>query len=448
MARARRSIILWLTSMAMLGCGVMPPSDASKSRTGPDIVIGVPLAASGNLTAEGAMARQGYDLWLDWVNRTRGGIQVQGVKHRARLDYQDDGSNPAADGPLAERMIASGDRFLLGPYGASNTAAVAVVADQRHVPLVSANGSARSIFSQGYRYVFGVQSPAERSLQVVFDLAASLSPRPATVAMLSADDGFSTEVARGALAYAAGKGFQVVFDQQYPSGSTSLAGLVAQAKAAGPDLVVDSGHLLEAVAVSKAARDLRFSAKMFVYSVGPTIPDFVRSLGADADFVMTSSQWTAAAQYRPDYYLTSSEYVAAYRRRFRTEDEPNYQVADATAAGLALERAIERADSLAPDRVRAALASLDLTTFFGRIRFDGTGQNVYKPMLVEQIQNGRRQTVWPVEEAAARTLYPAPTWAVRTGVADPAPPAVKLPATGSGPSLPLVGEGCRVGAPS
>jgi hypothetical protein len=33
---------------------------------GPDIVIGVPPAASGNLADEGAMAKQGYDLWLDW----------------------------------------------------------------------------------------------------------------------------------------------------------------------------------------------------------------------------------------------------------------------------------------------------------------------------------------------------------------------------------------------
>src|SRR5258708_38861848 len=173
--------------------------------------------------------------------------------------------------------------------------------------------------------------------------------------MLAGDDSFSWEVAAGALDYAAEKGFQVVFDQRYASGTTGLAGLVAQARDSHPDIVVNSGHLLEAVAVSKAARDLRFSAKMFVYSVGPTMSNFVQSLGADADFVVTGSQWTPAAQYVPDYYLTSAQYVAAYRRTFHTQDEPNYQVADATAAALALERAIERADSPAPDRGRDSL---------------------------------------------------------------------------------------------
>jgi branched-chain amino acid transport system substrate-binding protein len=408
-------------------------SSAPQPTYGPDIIVGVPLAVTGNLNQEGAMAKQGYDLWLDWVNGTRGGIEVGGVKHRVRLDYQDDASKPATDGQLAESMISSdGAQFLLGPYGASNTAAVATVAEKHHVPLVSANGSARSIFSNGYRYVFGVQTPAEKNLQVVIDMAANLNPKPASLAMLSADDSFSIEVAKGAVDYATAKGIQVVFNQQYPNGSTNLAGLVAEAKAKNPDIVVNSGHLLEAVAVNKAAKDLRFSAKMFVYSVGPTMPNFVQSLGKDADYVVTGSQWTAEAQYKPDYYLTSTQYVAAYRKKYDTQDEPNYQVADATAAGIALERAIERANSLNPDKVRDSLASLDVMTFFGRIKFDANGQNVYKPMMVEQIQSGRRQTVWPLEVSGATAQYPAPTWAVRTGVPDvvATPPPAKLPATG------------------
>ncbi|HSR22091.1 MAG TPA: amino acid ABC transporter substrate-binding protein [Candidatus Eisenbacteria bacterium] len=432
--RRKRLIVLSFTSMAVLGCSMGSMSNAPAPKYGDDIVIGLPLAATGNLVQEGGMARQGYDLWLDWVNGTRGGIEVAGVRHRVRLDYQDDTSKPDVDGQLAEKMITDDKaQFFLGPYGASNTAAAAAVADRHHVPLVSANGSARSIFSKGYRYVFGVQTPAEKNLQVVFDLAGTLNPKPATVAMLSADDSFSVEVAKGALDYATAKGLQVVFSQQYPNGSTNLAGLVAQAKAKSPDIVVNSGHLLEAVAVNKAARDLRFSAKMFVYSVGPTMPNFVQSLGKDADFVVTGSQWTAQAQYKPDYYLSETQYVAAYRKKYNTQDEPNYQVADATAAGVALERAIERAGSLDPDRVRDSLASLDLMTFFGRIKFDASGQNVFKPMMVEQIQSGRRQTVWPLEVSGASAMYPAPTWAVRTGTPDPTPPPAKLPATGVEP---------------
>jgi branched-chain amino acid transport system substrate-binding protein len=429
MLRRNWALLVSALPLVVAGCSAGPV--AARVTYGPDIVIGVPLATSGNLATEGAMARQGYDLWQDWVNGVKGGIEVAGVRHRVVLDYQDDASQPATDGQLAETMVANGHvHFLLGPYGASNVAAVAAVADRAHAPLVSANGSSNAIFGQGYRYVFGVQTPAARDLQVVFDMAAGLRPRPTTVAMLSADDAYSQEVAAGALDDARARGFQVVFDQAYPDGSTELAGVMAQAKALNPDVVVDSGHLLEAVALEKAARDLRLAAKLLVYTVGPDVPSFAETLGGDADYVVTGSQWTAAARYSPDYYLTSAQYVAAYRHKYRTASDPGYQVADATAAGLALERAIEQAGSLDPDRVRDALAALDVMTFFGRLKFDAHGQNIYKPMLAEQILGGRPETVWPLELAASPARYPAPTWAVRTGTPDPAPQPVGLPATG------------------
>jgi branched-chain amino acid transport system substrate-binding protein len=112
-------------------------------------------------------------------------------------------------------------------------------------------------------------------------------------------------------------------------------------------------------------------------------------------------------------YLTVPEYVMAYRRMFRTLDEPAYQVADSTAAGLALQRAIQNVGTLDPRRVRDALANLDMMTFYGRIKFDGHGVNVYKPMVVEQIQRSRERTVYPPEVADARPAYPTPPWDLR-----------------------------------
>lgn len=418
--------------LAMLACTPFQSAPPAVN-TGPDVIVGIPLSFTGNLSNESAMAKQGYELWLDWVNEHNGGITIQGVRHRVRVKFADDTSKPDLSAQLAEQMITrDGATFLLGPYGASNTATVAAVAERHHVPLISSNGSARSIFGKGYRYVFGVQTPADRNLQALFDLVATANPKPTTVAVLAADDSFSQEVAKGAVDYAQAKGLQIVYNQKYPNGSTNLYDLVNEVKAKNPDIVINSGHLLEAVAMNKAAMDLRLNAKMFAYSVGPTMPDFVKALGSQADFVVTGSQWTAQAQYKADYYLTGPQYVAAYRKKFQTTDEPNYQVADATAAGIALQKAIENAGSLDPEKVRDAIASLDLHCFFGRIKFDNNGQNSSKPMLVEQIQTGHRQTVWPPELARTTLAYPAPSWTTRLGL-PPDPPKAKLPATGSPP---------------
>lgn len=429
--RERFGLLAALACLLSLGCSLTQTQEPA--RYGPDINVGVPLAFTGNLLKEGAMAKQGYDLWLDWVNNHEGGLRVNGMQHHVRLLYEDDASKPDIDAQVTEKLLTQEKaQFLLGPYGGANTAAAAAVAEQHHVPIVSANGSPRSAFSKGYRYLFGVQTPADRNLQAMFDLAASLNPRPATVAFLSADDAFSVEVTKGAADYAAMKGFQVISNQVYPNGSTKFVDLLTQLKAKSPDIVVNSGHLVEAVALNMAAKDLRFEAKAFVYSVGPTMPDFVQSLGKDADYIFTGSQWTAQAKYHPAYYVTVPDYVAAYRKMFNTTDEPNYQVADATAAGLALQLAISHANSLDPGSVRDALGTLDVVTFFGRIKFDSTGQNTFKPMYVEQIQQSRRATVWPPEFTPTVALYPTPNWTVRSGVPplEAQPPPPKLPTTG------------------
>ena len=112
-------------------------------------------------------------------------------------------------------------------------------------------------------------------------------------------------------------------------------------------------------------------------------------------------------------------------------------MADGTAAGVALGAAIERAKSLNSDKVRNALAALDINTFFGRINFDAQGENAvlpgFEPGLIVQIQNGQQRTVWPPQLATAMPLYPAPAWADRLGLPAP-PPAAHLPGTGQPPS--------------
>jgi branched-chain amino acid transport system substrate-binding protein len=276
--------------------------------------------------------------------------------------------------------------------------------------MVEANGAAQSIFNQGYKYTFGVLSPANKYLEGVIDMAATLSPKPTTIAMLSADDNFSLEVADAIISYAPTKGMNVVLYKKYKNGATNLAAEVQAAKAVNADIVLNSGHLQEAIAINKAAKEQKLNAKIFAYSVGPSTPDFITALGKDADFVYDGSQWTPQVKYTPAFYLTVSQYAAAYKAKYPGLGDPDYHVAESTAACLALQRAIENAGSLDPKKVRDALAALDVTVFFGQVKFDSRGINIYKPMVVEQIQNGVHHTVFPVAVADKAPIYPTPTW--------------------------------------
>jgi branched-chain amino acid transport system substrate-binding protein len=403
----RKLALLALAAVAAFACGGTSSSGPS---TGSTITLGAPLGLTGSLTKESQLTQQGYDLWKDWIN-ARGGIVVNNVKHPVVIKYYDDTSNANQSAVLMQKLITEDKaNFLLGPYGSAATATDAAIAEQNQIPMVEANGAAQSIFNQGYKYTFGVLSPANKYLQGVIDMAATLNPAPKTVYMLSADDNFSLEVANAIVTYAPTKGMTVFPIKKYKNGATNLSAEVLAAKQANADIVLNSGHLAEAIAINKAAKEQKLNAKIFAYSVGPSTPDFITALGADANYVYDGSQWTPQVKYTPAFYLTESQYVAAYKAKYPSFGDPDYHVAESTAACLALQRALENAGSLDPNKVRDALAALDVTVFFGQIKFDSRGINTFKPMVVEQIQDGVHHTVFPASVADAQPKYPTPNW--------------------------------------
>jgi len=398
--------IIAATSIALLGFA--SPSRASAENV---LRIGAPLAATGPEAREGALAKQGYDLWADTVN-ARGGIEVGDKAYKVEIIYYDDQSKAQISAELTDKLISQdGVTLLLGPYGSPATFADAAIAEKYKVPMVEANGAARKIFAQGYRYVFGILSPADEYATSMLKAAVSLSPAPKTVALLSADDLFSLEVAHGARDWAEHNGLKVVYFQKYPVGVVDLSAALTAIRALHPDIVIGSGHLQESLLIMKQAQTLDVNANFFGFTVGPTTPDFAKALGPAAEGVFASSQWTPDVKYRGPLFGSAQDYARAFERKYGLV--PDYHAAESSAAGVVLQLAVKKAGSVDPEKVRAALASLETATFYGPIRFDKTGLNTRKPMVTVQIQHGRAVTVWPLDVASAKAAYPTPSWSAR-----------------------------------
>jgi branched-chain amino acid transport system substrate-binding protein len=376
------------------------------------LLFGAPISLTGSTAKEGGLTRDGYDLWRDTYNKA-GGISVGGKHYKIETKYYDDASNAQQSATLADKLINEDKvNFLLGPYGTAPTLQVSTVAEKNKMPMIEGNGAAESIFSQGYKYTFGVLSPAQNYLRGVIDLVLTLDPKPTTVAILTADDPFSVEVADASKTYAEQKGLQIVYYQKYPNASTDLRAPLTETRAKSPDLFLNSGHLQESLAIVQQAKELGFSPKGFGFSVGPGTPDFQTTLQNDANYVLGGTQWTPALKYQgDDLFQTPEAYNSLYKQTFGYE--PAYQSADASAAGVAFAKAIETAGSTDPARVRDAIATLNFMSFYGQIKFDERGINVTKPMAVEQWQNGRRLTVWPSDVAEVKAQWPMPAWSAR-----------------------------------
>lgn len=164
--------------------------------------------------------------------------------------------------------------------------------------MVEGNGAAESIFNQGYKYTFGVLSPAKQYGVAMVDLAAHQDSKPASIAILFANDAFAIEVAEGAKAFAESLGIDVSVYERYQIDTTGLSGLVTLAKISGAEMLLNAGRLVHSVAIMKAAKELDYNPKLFGFTVGPATPDFIEVLGDDAEYVVTSSQWSDTVEYR------------------------------------------------------------------------------------------------------------------------------------------------------
>lgn len=397
-------------AVALFVSSTIPTISAPALADDSTITFGAALASTGRDAREGSLTKDGYEFWKDYVN-AHGGMKVAGKTYKVDIKYADDESSPQTAARLVEKFISQDKvNFILGPYGSANSATAAAVVERLKVPMVEGNGSAEKIFSQGFKYTFAVLSPARRYLEGIIDMALHEKPRPSTVAVVSANDAFSIEVAQGAADYATQHGLKVVYNNKYPSDTTDVSGVVSAIKAMNPDMILNGGHLQDALLLQKGFKEQNVNAKAFGYSVGPDTPDFRKSLGKDANYVFGGTQWSPTAKYKgaPGFITDSKVYAAEFEKKYG--HIPDYHNAESSATCLAFQYAIQKAGSLDPQKVRDALAALDVVTFYGLLKFDSRGINIYKPMATNQIQNDQLMTVWPTGVQNAKPMYPTPPW--------------------------------------
>jgi branched-chain amino acid transport system substrate-binding protein len=250
MSRAFRAARICASALAFVTLATTGPLRAQES--GNTIVFGAAVSLTGSQAKEGRLTQEGYDFWARYTN-AQGGLRVGNASYTVAIRYLDDASSPVQTARATERLITDEHvDFLLGPYGSAETFAAAAVAERHGVPMISSNGSAERTFDQGYRYVFGVQSPARKYLTGIIEYAVRRTPRPKTVAISAADDAFSREVQQGTIQSANDHGFRVVYARHYTDDPASIETAATAIVAAHPDIILNAGHLQDALALHRA----------------------------------------------------------------------------------------------------------------------------------------------------------------------------------------------------
>src|SRR5438874_1790403 len=384
-------------------------SGALAQAEGDTVVLGAAVSLTGKYSVNGKNTKDGYDLAVKRINEM-GGVKVSGKAYKLKVLYYDDESTPARGAQLAERLInQDGVKFVLGAYSSGLTKAIAPVTEKYKVPHVEGNGAARELFTEGYKYLFAVLSTSDYYLRDAVNVAAEVAkehgrdPKTLKIAMAFENDPFSLDVRQGILEAAQKHGMKILVDDKLPPEINDMAATLTKVKAVKPDLLLVSGHEKGATLVVRQTAEMKVDVPM-VASTHCDSARIAENLPQAAEGVLCGSQWDRHLAYKDKWFGTADEYAQKFEKEF-SYPAP-YQAAESTAVVLVFADAFERAGSLDPEKVRDAIAATDLMTMFAPIKFDSTGKNVAKQMVLFQVLNGSYKVVSPAKWADTKLVWP------------------------------------------
>lgn len=403
----RRTVHLQQTAATMLAAGVFlaacagsPVGSAGEDKA---IKIGFAISNTGPYAKLGPLYTAGIEYYIDMVNK-QGGCQVGDTKRKLQLSVHDDQSDSQTGARLVDRFITQDQtNLILGGYGTANVQAASAVAEKNKAIYINIGAVSASLYNRGFKYFFGATPRAEEYLNGMVDLALTQDPKPQTVAFIFSTSEFTQELSKKTRAYAEKKGMKVVFFESYPEGAKDVSALISKIKASSPDVVFAGTHEADAILIARQALAAALSPKIFGFSVGPTTPSFVKTLGDASEGVLGFTPWSAQQQKTSKLWGTTDKWAKGFQEKYGYAAD--YHVAGAFAAGEWLCQAITKASSAAPGDIAEAFR----TNEFQSVSYEGTfGDNGWSEKSIGsivQIQDGKQVLVWP-GDSASKFRYP------------------------------------------
>tara|TARA_R110000772_G_scaffold231592_4_gene342670 strand:- start:35093 stop:36331 length:1239 start_codon:yes stop_codon:yes gene_type:complete len=406
---SKRLISVVAASLAVAGLAFASPAQAKVE--GDTIILGSAISFTGKYSTNGIHAKNGYDIGVAKIN-AMGGVKIGGKSYKLKIQYYDDESTPLRTAQLLERLVnQDGVKYFLGPYSSATTKAAAPIIEKYKVPMIEAEGASRSLFNKGYKYLFAVLSTSEQYLASSIGLAAEIAEKngkkasDVKIAMAFENDPFSLDVRAGVLEDAKKYGMKVVIDDKMPRDLNDISSTLTKVKALKPDLLLLSGHSKGAATGARQIKEMKIDVPMIALTHCEAAK-ITSKFGASTNDFLCPTQWAPTLTYKDKYFGTAGDYDKEFKKTYEGYKNVPYQSAQATASVLVWKDAFERANSLDPEKVRDAIAATDMETFYGGIKFAPEGNNIAKPMVLRQIQNGEYNVVAPSKWASHPVNWP------------------------------------------
>src|SRR3989449_1697464 len=313
-----------------------------------------------------------------------------------------------------QELKAQGVQAILGSYSISLSMPVSAQAQSRGLLYWEAGAVADQLTGRGYPLVFRVGATGQNLGTMSSHFAATvLAPRlnksawSLRMAIVHNLDGYPTSVASAVAQQAAIEGIQVVANVVYDAHAPDWPSVLAQVRAAKPDLLVLSSYIADGVDFRRAMLKSGLHVDAFIGStMAQCVPDFGAMLGVDAIGVFASDRPPHGfnpAALNDTGKAIYARFAAAYRGEFGT-DPTEEALAGFSAAWTLFHYVMLKSHDLNAASMAAAARGLDLpngTLANGAgLKFATTtgamGQNTRAAAVIWQWQGIRHSvTVYP-----------------------------------------------------
>ncbi|MGA7146576.1 MAG: amino acid ABC transporter substrate-binding protein [Desulfobacterales bacterium] len=357
------------------------------------IQIGVSIGLTGKYSKMADMQKKGYLLWEESINKS-GGLLGKKVK----MIIRDDNSDKKTAQKIYQRFIVEDKLdFVFGPYSSGLTEIIMPIAEKNRYPVLAAGAASDTLWNKDYKYLFGIYVPAGRYAVGFLEMVAMNGI--SEIAIVYANDSFSTSIASGARKWGEEFGLNIVLFEGFSKGPHDLTALAAKVKAVNAKTLVVCGHFDESVDMVESFKKIKWRPDNYFATVGPTMAAFYQKLGKDAEAVFSTSQWEPGVVYQAD---DNKMFLEPFIEKYNVI--PSYHAATAFAAGQILATAIKKTNSLDRKKIRDVLSTMDAMSIIGRYGVDKNGMQIKHFPITIQWQNGKTTIVWPEDVAKAAPI--------------------------------------------
>jgi branched-chain amino acid transport system substrate-binding protein len=383
-------------------------SGSGSARAAEPFTIGLNLGQTGALAPNGKAALLAMQIWVEDTN-ARGGLLGRPVK----LITYDDQSNPAlVPGIISKLLDVDKVDLLIAGNGTNMVAPALPIAMQRKLTLVGLFGlDVNSEFRYPNYFSIipaGGAQPKQAFAAGFFALADSMTPKPATIALVGADAEFSRNAVDGARALAKQAGYRIVYDNTYPPTTSDYAPIVRAIQATNPDLVFVGSYPPDTVGMIRAASEVGLHTRLFGGGmVGLQATSIKTQLGPLLNGIVDYDFWLPVGPYASPEALA---FLQKYQARVGDSGVdalgyylPPFAYADLQVVGEAV------AATHGTDQAKLAdyLRSHTFHTIVGDIKFGPNGEWAEPRVLEVQFQGVQGHDIAQFRDLKAEVvLYP------------------------------------------